>query len=59
MADVAAELRWLKALLSAFGISHDKPMSLRCDSQAALHISANPVFHERTKHVELDLPFRA
>ena len=48
------DLKWMKGLLESFGIAHPTPMKLYCDSKSALYIAANPVFHERTKHIERD-----
>lgn len=54
MAYTLHELKWLKRMLHAFGISTKGPMRMFCDSQTAIHIAKNPVFHERTKHIEND-----
>ena len=54
MAATACELIWLKGLLSELGFRSMAHMSLYCDNQAAMHIASNPVFHERTKHIEVD-----
>ncbi|KAJ0920331.1 putative RNA-directed DNA polymerase [Helianthus annuus] len=57
MCSATCELIWLKNLLFELNVQCSLPMSLKCDSQAAISIAANPVFHERTKHFELDLHF--
>ena len=57
MANTTCELKWLQGLLSSLGIPHPEPMRLYCDNQAALHIAKNPVFHEWTKHIEVDCHF--
>ena len=57
MASTACELIWLKLLLGDLGIQCIQPIPLHCDNQAAMHIAANPVFHERTKHIEIDCHF--
>ena len=57
MTAVVSEFVWLKDLLKDLSISHDHPALLYCDSKVAIHIAANPVYHERTKHIELDCHF--
>ena len=57
MACVASEIVWLVALLDTFGYTHKGLASLYCDSKASLYIAANPMFHERTKHIEIDCHF--
>ena len=57
MATTTCELKWLKGIISNLGVVHDKPMTIRCDSLADLHIAKKFVFHERTKHIEVDSHF--
>ncbi|XP_074314341.1 secreted RxLR effector protein 161-like [Silene latifolia] len=57
MAMTTCEVTWLFQLLQDLGLKHLGPAHLKCDNQAALAIAANPVYHERTKHIEVDCHF--
>ncbi|XP_016203659.1 uncharacterized protein LOC107644330 [Arachis ipaensis] len=54
MAQATREGQWLLFLLLEFGIQHSQPISLYYDNQFAMHIAVNPIFHRRTKHIEVD-----
>ncbi|GJW34408.1 ribonuclease H-like domain-containing protein, partial [Tanacetum coccineum] len=57
MASVTSEVTWILKILRDLEWDKVLPVNLYCDSQAAIKIIANPVFHERTKHLEIDLHF--
>lgn len=47
----------ISILLTDLSITSHLPVPIHSDSRVAIHIARNPVFHERTKHVELDCHF--
>jgi hypothetical protein len=53
MASTTSELIWIKQLLEDMKITYSEPIQMYRDNQAARHIASNPVFHERTKHIEV------
>ena len=57
LADTTQELIWLRWLLSDMGVSHSGATTLHCDNRSAIQIAHNDVFHDRTKHIEIDCHF--
>ncbi|XP_019172455.1 PREDICTED: uncharacterized protein LOC109167839 [Ipomoea nil] len=57
LADVSAEVTWVVLLLRELGLHSSEPATLWCDNLEATYLCANPVFHARTKHVEIDYHF--
>ena len=55
MASATCEIIWLTNLLGDMGVKNLLPVVLYCDNSSALQIASNPVFHEKTKHFEIDV----
>ncbi|KAK1609668.1 hypothetical protein QYE76_033341 [Lolium multiflorum] len=57
VANATAELIWVQSLLRELRVSQPQSPVLWCDNIGATYLSANPVFHARTKHIEVDYHF--
>jgi hypothetical protein len=57
LASATAELYWIRMVLRDLGIFLSNTPVLWCDNLSALALASNPVFHARTKHIEVDYHF--
>ncbi|GJX84593.1 hypothetical protein Tco_0335367 [Tanacetum coccineum] len=57
LASVTSEVIWILKILKDLHCENILLISLYCDSNSAIKIAANPMFHERTKHLEINLHF--
>jgi len=52
-----AEATWLRQLLVELHCPLRRATLVYCDNVSAVYLSSNPVQHQRTKHVEIDIHF--
>jgi hypothetical protein len=55
-AEAVKEAIWLRGLVSDLGLQQDETIVF-CDSQSAIHLTKNQMYHERTKHIDVRYHF--
>jgi hypothetical protein len=53
----ACEVAWLRKLLGDLGLHVDRQVVIYCDNLSNIQLPRNPVFHARTKHIEVHYHF--
>ncbi|GJZ54109.1 ribonuclease H-like domain-containing protein [Tanacetum coccineum] len=57
VANAVAETCWLRNLLRELPTPLSSATLVYCDNISAVYLSSNPVQHQRTKHIEIDIHF--
>ncbi|XP_048613467.1 uncharacterized mitochondrial protein AtMg00810-like [Brassica napus] len=57
IANAVSESCWLRNLLLVMGRPLKHSTVVFCDNVSAVYLSTNPVQHQRTKHIEIDIHF--
>jgi len=58
LADLAAEVAWLRSLLAELKVPIHRKLVLWCDNLSAKALASNPVMHARSKHIEIDVHYK-
>ena len=56
-AHAAMEVSWLRNFLGELHLEPSGPIMVGCDSQSAMNLIDNPVYHERSKHIQLKMHY--
>lgn len=57
MTNCAIEITSLIGLFEELGVHINLPITMVCDSMETIQIAANSIFHEQTKHIDIDCHF--
>ncbi|GJW30715.1 ribonuclease H-like domain-containing protein [Tanacetum coccineum] len=57
VANVVAETCWIRNLLRELHTPLSSATIVYCDNVSVVYLSSNPVQHQRTKHIEIDIHF--
>nr|GEZ22018.1 ribonuclease H-like domain-containing protein [Tanacetum cinerariifolium] len=57
MNTITCEVIWINKILTELNVQLSLPVSIHCDNSSAIQIAANLIFHEKTKHFEIELFF--
>ncbi|PKU60592.1 Retrovirus-related Pol polyprotein from transposon TNT 1-94 [Dendrobium catenatum] len=53
----ASDVLWLRRFIEELQLPQLSPTIIYCDNTSAIALARNPIFHARTKHIELDYHF--
>ena len=56
LTEATKEALWLQGLVGELGIKQEQ-VQILCDSQSAIYLTKNQMFHEKTKHIDVKLHF--
>lgn len=57
LGSVTCEVLWILKLFYEFGFKNLVPVKVFCDNESAIKLALNHVFHEKTKHFEVEVHF--
>lgn len=57
LAHTAVDIAWVRNILKDLDVFLSTPPTIHCDNMSAIALSANPMFHSRIKHLDIDYHF--